>query len=96
MMVLVSYDVAVTSDGGVRRLRRIARACEDYGQRVQASVFEVEVDPALWTTLRARLVAEMDETADSLRFYHLGANWRPKVEHVGTKPSRDLGGALVF
>ncbi|GAB4526596.1 MAG: CRISPR-associated endonuclease Cas2 [Parvularculaceae bacterium] len=96
MMVLVSYDVATEHKNGARRLRRIARACTDFGQRVQYSVFEVVVDPAQWTSLRARLISEMDETADSLRFYFLGANWRRRVEHVGAKPARDLDGPLVF
>lgn len=96
MMMLVSYDVMVTSPGGERRLRRIAKACQDYGQRVQGSVFEIEVDSAQWTALRSRLVSEADQTVDSLRFYHLGTTWRGKIEHVGANPSRDLGGALVF
>lgn len=94
--MLVSYDVAVTSPGGQKRLRRIAKACLDYGQRVQASVFEIEVDPAQWASLRATLLAELDPEVDSLRFYHLGSNWRRRVEHIGAKPTRDLGGPLVF
>ncbi|MEO1041446.1 MAG: CRISPR-associated endonuclease Cas2 [Pseudomonadota bacterium] len=96
MMMLVSYDVAVTSPGGQRRLRRISRVCLDFGQRVQASVFEIEVDPAQWTNLRATLLAEMDPMVDSLRFYRLGSNWRRRVEHIGANPTRDLGGPLVF
>lgn len=79
-----------------RRLRRIARACEDYGQRVQFSVFECEIDPAQWVTLKARLIAEIDEKVDSLRFYYLGANWKRRVEHVGAKPVLDLDGPLIF
>ena len=96
MLVLVSYDVDTTSPTGQRRLRRVARACKDHGQRVQFSVFECEVDPAQWTALKARLIGEIDETLDSLRFYYLGANWRRRVEHVGAKPSLDLEGPLVF
>ena len=96
MLVLVSYDVRTDSPGGARRLRRVARACQDYGQRVQYSVFECEVDPAQWTALKARLIGEIDETLDSLRFYYLGSNWRRRVEHVGAKPSLDLEGPLVF
>ncbi|BCX18187.1 MAG: CRISPR-associated endoribonuclease Cas2 [Geminicoccaceae bacterium] len=95
MMVLVSYDVRTDSEGGKRRLRRVARACQDWGQRVQFSVFECEVDPAQWVELRARLVREIDPEQDSLRFYFLGANWRRRVEHVGAKPSYDPGGPLV-
>ena len=71
MMMLVSYDVSTESEGGKRRLRRVARACLDYGQRVQFSVFECELDPAQWTALRDRLIREIDPKKDSLRFYRL-------------------------
>ena len=96
MMVLITYDVATETEGGKRRLRQIARACQDYGQRVQYSVFECEVSPAQWVTLRARLLEIMDKEKDSLRFYMLGANWRRRVEHVGAKPAIDFGGDLIF
>ena len=96
MMMLITYDVSTESDGGKRRLRRVARACKDFGQRVQYSVFECEVDPAQWVKLRARLLKEIDQAQDSLRFYHLGANWKPRVEHIGTKPAIDLDGPLVL
>lgn len=95
MMVLVSYDVETTSSAGGRRLRRVARACKDYGQRVQYSVFECEVDPAQWVAMRDRLVREIDEKRDSLRFYFLGANWRRRVEHIGGKAVRDLADPLI-
>ncbi len=95
MLVLVSYDVAVTSEGGARRLRRIARACQDYGQRVQFSVFEIEVPPDQWVLLRARLLGEMDTTQDSLRFYFLGSGGRHRIEHVGAKPAVDFEGPLI-
>ena len=94
--MLVTYDVATGDAAGKRRLRRVARLCQDFGQRVQYSVFECQVDPAQWTRLRARLVAEIDEKSDSLRFYRLGANWRPRIEHIGTKASYDPEGPLVF
>jgi CRISPR-associated protein Cas2 len=96
MLVLVSYDVRTDTPAGRRRLRRIARACVDWGQRVQYSVFECELDPAQWASLKARLAAEIDPEADSLRFYYLGANWRRRVEHLGAKPSRDPDGPLVY
>ncbi|MCG5234072.1 CRISPR-associated endonuclease Cas2 [Xanthobacter oligotrophicus] len=96
MLMLVTYDVSTEDRAGRRRLRRVARACLDFGQRVQNSVFECEVDPAQWTALRARLVSEIDPAADSLRFYRLGADGRRRVEHVGAKPSLDLDGPLVF
>jgi CRISPR-associated protein Cas2 len=95
MLVLVSYDVAITSPGGPRRLRRIARACQDFGQRVQFSVFEIEMAPDQWVLLRARLLGEMDMTHDSLRFYFLGANARRRIEHVGAKPALDFEAPLI-
>lgn len=96
MMVLVSYDVSTQDLAGRRRLRRVARACEDWGQRVQHSVFECLVDPAQWVDLRARLVSEADTAQDSLRFYFLGAEWKRRVEHVGAKPGYDPEGPLIF
>lgn len=96
MLMLVAYDVNTETPAGRRRLRRVGRACLDFGQRVQNSVFECEVDPGQWTALRARLVAEIDPTVDSLRFYRLGADGRRRVEHVGAKPAFDLDGPLLF
>ena len=95
MMVLISYDVRVSDPGGAKRLRRVAKVCRNYGQRVQFSVFECLVDPAQWVLLRAQLISEIDEEADSLRFYFLGANWRKRVEHVGAKPGIDQEGPLI-
>ena len=95
MMVLVTYDVRTDSKEGRRRLRRVTRACEDWGQRVQFSVFECNLDPAQWAALRARLVAAIDPEADSLRFYMLGSEWRRRVEHIGAKPAKDMDGLLV-
>ena len=95
MFVIVSYDVATSDDGGQRRLRRVARACKDYGQRVQYSVFECIVDPAQWTMLKDRLISEIDPEKDSLRFYYLGANWKSRVEHVGAKAAVDQEGPLI-
>ena len=96
MLMLVTYDVNTETGAGRRRLRRVARACLDYGQRVQQSVFECEVAPAQWTELRARLLAEIDPAMDSVRFYRLGADGRRRVEHVGASPSVDLEGPLIF
>ncbi len=95
MLVLVTYDVSLVQPGGARRLRRVAKACQDYGQRVQFSVFEIEVDPAQWTALKARLEGLIDPEQDSLRYYYLGSNWRHRVEHVGAKAVADLGGPLI-
>jgi len=96
MMVLVTYDVSTIEPGGVRRLRRVAKACQDFGQRVQNSVFEIEVDPAQWTALKSRLEQIVDPNHDSLRYYYMGANWQRKVEHVGAKPTVDLNGPLIL
>lgn len=96
MLMLVTYDVSTESAEGRRRLRRVARACLDFGQRVQNSVFECEVDPAQWATLKARLAGEIDPRKDSLRFYRLGAEGQRRIEHIGAKPSLDLDGPLLF
>ena len=95
MFVLVSYDVVTSDDTGQRRLRRVAKTCKDFGQRVQYSVFECIVDPAQWTMLKERLISEIDPEKDSLTFYYLGANWKRRVEHIGAKPSIDQEGPLI-
>lgn len=95
MMVLVSYDVSTVDNRGKTRLRKVARACLDYGQRVQNSVFECNVDPAQWIELRERLLGIFDPKEDSLRFYFLGSNWKRRVEHYGNKTVVDLEGPLV-
>lgn len=93
MLVLVTYDVSMEDAGGPRRLRRIAKICESFGQRVQYSVFECVVDPAQWTGLRHRLLEAFDEERDSLRFYFLGSNWQRLIEYHGAgvsyAPERD-------
>jgi CRISPR-associated protein Cas2 len=95
MLVLVAYDVRTTEAGGEARLRKVAKACRDYGQRVQFSVFEIELDPAQWSLLKARLEGIIKPELDSLRYYYLGSNWQRRVEHVGAKPAADLGGPLI-
>jgi CRISPR-associated protein Cas2 len=95
MLVLVTYDVNTETPEGRRRLRRVAKACVNCGQRVQFSVFECLLDPAQWAALRARLIDEIDEELDSLRFYFLGSNWKQRVEHVGAKPAYDPEGPLI-
>lgn len=95
-MVLVSYDVSTITKQGRKRLRRIAKTCVNYGQRVQNSVFECLVDPTQWESLRERLIDEMNEDEDSLRFYFMGNNWKHKVEHIGAKPTLDLDGLLMI
>jgi len=95
MFVLVSYDVATKDAGGPQRLRRVAKVCKNYGQRVQYSVFECILDPAQWTVLRDQLIREIDKEKDSLRFYFLGSNWRRRVEHIGAKEGIDQEGPLI-
>ena len=95
-MVLVSYDVSVVSGDGPKRLRRVGKACLDYGQRVQYSVFEIELEPDQWVTLKQRLRDIIDEETDSLRFYFLGREWQRRVEHIGAKPVRDLNAPIIL
>ena len=95
MLVLVSYDVATAVPGGQRRLHRVAKACQNYGQRVQYSVFECIVDPAQWAALRQKLIDEINPKEDSLRFYFLGSNWKRRVEHIGAKKALDQEGPLI-
>ncbi|MDY0223268.1 MAG: CRISPR-associated endonuclease Cas2 [Desulfobacterium sp.] len=95
MLVLISYDVSIENKGQ-KRLRRVAKTCQNYGQRVQYSVFECVVDPAQWTVLRQKLIDEIDLELDSLRFYFLGSNWKRRIEHVGAKESIDFDGPLIL
>ncbi len=94
MLVLVSYDVA-QDENGKRRLRKVAKTCQNFGQRVQYSVFECLVEPAQWTMLKQQLLALIHPDYDSLRFYYLGANWKRHVEHIGAKPSYDPEGTII-
>lgn len=96
MMVLVSYDVSTVDVEGPGRLRRVAKICKNYGQRVQYSVFECIVDPAQWTVFKQKLIDQIEAETDSLRFYFLGANWRNRIEHVGAKQSFDQEGPLII
>lgn len=90
MYVLVTYDVNVVSPDGRNRLRKVSQSCLNYGIRVQNSVFECDIEPAQFITMKNKLLSIYDPEKDSLRFYHLGSNWRKKVEHYGAKPSIDL------
>ncbi|MBF0311271.1 MAG: CRISPR-associated endonuclease Cas2 [Magnetococcales bacterium] len=95
MYILVAYDVSTTERAGQRRLRRVAKICLDYGQRVQNSVFECKVDPAQLTILKKSLLTIIDPAQDSLRFYNLGAEWHNRVEHYGAKQTYDIEGPLI-
>lgn len=96
MLVLITYDVSTTSITGQRRLRMVSKTCQNYGQRVQNSVFECNVDAAEFASLKLRLMELIDPQQDSLRFYQLGNNYKNKVEHVGVKESVDLEGPLIL
>ncbi len=96
MMVLVSYDVSTIDKRGRARLRKVAKTCLNFGQRVQNSVFECMIDPAQWTQLKDQLLKIIDKDQDSLRFYFLGSNWKGKIEHVGAKKTIDLDGPLII
>jgi CRISPR-associated protein Cas2 len=95
-LIVVSYDVSTKTPEGKRRLRRVAQACEDYGQRVQCSVFECWVDPTHFILLKNRLLGLIDAASDSLRFYYLGEQWRGRTEHFGAKAVFDPQGSLIL
>ncbi len=95
MMVLITYDVNTESEGGKKRLRKVAKQCQNYGQRVQNSVFECLIDTARLKQLKAALEKLIDKDKDSLRYYYLGDEWRNRVEHIGAKPSIDLEGTII-
>ncbi len=96
MMVIVSYDVSTTDDKGRKRLRKIAKECVNYGQRVQNSVFEIDVDYGQFLKVKDKLMKLIDKEKDSLRFYYLGNNWKRRVEHIGAKQTYDPEGALII
>ena len=96
MMVLITYDVSTEDASGRKRLRKIAKQCVNYGQRVQNSVFECILDASQCRQLQHTLLSIMDTQKDSLRFYYLGTNYQTKVEHFGAKPSYDPEGVLLI
>lgn len=95
MYVLVTYDVATSTPGGEKRLRQVAKTCLNHGQRVQNSVFECKIAPAQFVFLKQDLLAIINPNEDSLRFYHLGNNWRRRVDHHGAKSPYDIDGPLL-
>jgi CRISPR-associated protein Cas2 len=96
MLVLVTYDVSTETPAGRRRLRRVAKICVDYGQRVQNSVFECNMDAAQFRLVKDKLLKEIDAETDSLRFYFLGNNYKSKAEHYGAKASFDVTEPLIL
>lgn len=95
-MTLVSYDVSTADAAGRTRLRKVAKTLEDYAQRVQNSVFEVNVDYATFLAVKDKLINLIDQKKDSLRFYYLGNDWKKKVEHIGVKAGYDSEGLIMF
>ena len=96
MFVLIAYDVATADKAGQKRLRRVARACEDYGMRVQKSVFECQIGRTEWATLKNRLLNEIDLKQDSLRVYHLDEDVRDSTEHYGVEEPVNLNDPLIL
>jgi CRISPR-associated protein Cas2 len=96
MLILITYDVSTVDKPGQRRLRRVAQACEDYGTRVQKSVFECQVGQKEWALLRDRLLREIKSEADSLRFYFLDEKAVQRIEHHGVNEPMDLSEPLIL
>ena len=96
MMTLVSYDVSTTDNKGKTRLRKVSKECQNYGQRVQNSVFEIDVDYGTYLKVKDKLLKIIDQKHDSMRIYYLGNNWKNIVEHYGTKETYDPEGVLIF
>lgn len=96
MMVLVSYDVSTVDKSGKTRLRKVAKECQNYGQRVQNSVFEIDVDYSTFLKIKDKLLKLIDENSDSLRFYYLGNNWKRRIEHYGAKQTYDIEGTIII
>jgi CRISPR-associated protein Cas2 len=96
LLVLITYDVSTVSGVGQKRLRKVSKICQNYGQRVQNSVFECIVDATQFAALKIELANIIDQDQDSLRFYQLGNNYKTKVEHIGVKESVDIEGPLIF
>ncbi|MGI6681151.1 MAG: CRISPR-associated endonuclease Cas2 [Bdellovibrionota bacterium] len=95
MMVLISYDVSTVDADGRKRLRRVAKKCQNHAQRVQNSVFEANLDYSKFLKLKDDLIKIIDKEKDSLRFYYLGNNWQRRIEHIGAKQTYDSEGVLI-
>jgi CRISPR-associated endoribonuclease Cas2 len=96
ILVLITYDVSTQDSNGRKRLRKVAKECVNYGQRVQNSVFECILDSSQLLLLKDKLVSMINEQEDSLRFYYLGNKYQTKVEHFGVKTSYEAEGTLII
>lgn len=95
-MILITYDVETITPAGKKRLRQVAKQCVNFGQRVQNSVFECLLDPAQFSELKHRLESIIDKDKDSLRYYHLGNNWKNRIDHFGAKETYDPEGTIII
>lgn len=96
MYVLITYDVNTATEDGQKRLRKVAKCCQNFGQRVQNSVFEFLISGSDFVSLKAKLLEIIDNELDSIRIYHLGKNYQSKIEHFGAKTSYDIEGELII
>lgn len=96
MMVIISYDVSTSDVNGKKRLRKVAKECQNHAQRVQNSVFEADLDYSTFLNLKDKLINIIDEKSDSLRFYYLGNNWERRVEHIGSKSTYNPEGVIII
>lgn len=96
MMVLICYDVSTATASGRKRLRKVAKECQNHAQRVQNSVFEADLDYSSFMKLKDRLEKLIDKEVDSLRFYYLGNNWKRRFEHIGAKETYDPEGVIII
>lgn len=96
MMILITYDVNIVSKSGAKRLRHIAKECQNYGQRVQNSVFECILNEAQFVILKSKIASIIDKDLDNVRFYFLGNNWKRRVEFIGKSTSIDVTSELII
>lgn len=96
MMVIISYDVSTSYPDGKKRLRKVAKECQNHAQRVQNSVFEADLDYSSFLKLKDRLINIIDTENDSLRFYYLGNKWEKRIEHIGNKSTYNPEGVIII
>lgn len=96
MLYLIGYDVNTTTATGKKRLNKVARVCCNYGQRVQNSLFECNLDASNYLEVKNKLLGIINKEEDSLRIYKLGGKYKTKVEHYGTKESIDMEEPLIL
>ena len=96
MMILISYDVSTSDADGKKRLRKVAKECQNHAQRVQNSVFEADLDYSAFLKLKSRIIKLINEENDSLRFYYLGNNWERRIEHIGNKQTYNPEGVIII